>query len=338
MTSRVASSEPSPVMTDLAWLGIALVLVACGPAEGDTGSALDSEPPIVPSSPDEPFPETLREVGIYPHDLDVARPASRAFDYAPRAGLWSDGLAKQRLLLLPEGKTVDTRREPWRFPPGTLFVKTFSDLVGPVETRFLRKTESAFEYEVYRWNENRTEAKLLDGRLNVTVQARTEGGQVPHTIPSRLTCRQCHESSDSQVLGFAPLQLWNTDAEGRLDGVTSPAPALIDPIATDDRTTRAVLDYFVGNCVHCHNGGVGLATSFDLHPDVALDQLIDQPTESHATAAGTRVVPGSPEQSILFQALSGEGTNPDVKAMPPEGVDVRDAEAIELLRDWIRDL
>jgi hypothetical protein len=324
-------------MSERAWLAGALLLIACGGGEA-TADDDSVAPAIVPSAPDEPFPEDLSETGIYPHDLDVTRPAARAFRYAPRAQLWSDGLTKQRLLILPQGETVDTRRQPWRFPTGTLFIKTFSDLDGPIETRVLRRNEEEFEYEVYLWEADRGEAQLLDGRLNVTVDANTDAGTVPHTVPSRLTCRQCHESGDSQVLGFAAVQLWDAELEGELRSVTSPAPKLADPIDESDRTTRAVLDYFVGNCVHCHNGGVGLATSFDLHPEVALANVIEQPTDSSATAPGIRVVPGSPAESILFQAVSGEGDGRDVKDMPPEGVDVRDDEAVELLRRWIERL
>jgi hypothetical protein len=326
-------------MTERAWLACALCAIACG-GSGDGKGQNDSaeDPAIVPSSPDDPFPEKLSAVGIYPRDLDVAQPTGRAFPYAPRSPLWSDGLFKDRLLVLPEGKTVNTKREPWRFPPGTLLVKTFSDLDGPIETRILRKTEQDFEYEVYRWNDKKTEARLLDGRLNIDVEARTEAGTVPHTIPSRLTCRQCHESNDTQVLGFNAMQLWDTDAGSELGSISSPEPKLTDPLPDGSATTHAVLDYFVGNCVHCHNGGVGLSSSFDLRPGVALDNVIDQPTQSNATAAGIRVVPGSPAQSILFQAVSGENAEPDVKDMPPEGVDVRDSEAIELLRRWIEQL
>ena len=98
--------------------------------------------------------------------------------------------------------------------------------------------------------------------------------------------------------------------------------------------TSAVLGNFVGNCVHCHNGSNGAASSFDLRPAVALENLVDQPTASSATAAGIRLVPGAPEESILYLAMSG---TPDleVKEMPPLGVAIRDLSAIEQLYDWI---
>jgi hypothetical protein len=281
-----------------------------------------------------PFPETLREVGIYPLGNDLARPVERAVPYRPRSELWSNGLGKQRLLLLPRDARIDTTSEPWQFPPGTLFVKTFSDLNGPVETRFLRQVGDGFEYATYQWQAD-GEATLLEGRLNVDLTVTTEEGATPHTIPSRLTCRQCHESSNTQVLGFSSLQLWSAEL-GADPGLVFDVPREFeDPIRESDPTSRAVLDYFVGNCVHCHNDGVGLASSFDLRPNVAFANVIEQPTDSNATAAGIRVVRRSPEESILFRAVSGEGDTEEVKNMPPEGVQFRDSEAVELLRTWI---
>jgi hypothetical protein len=98
--------------------------------------------------------------------------------------------------------------------------------------------------------------------------------------------------------------------------------------------TSAALGYFVGNCVHCHNGTNGAASSFDLRPAVALQNIIDQPTASSATADGIRVTPGKPEESILYLGVKG-GTELEVKDMPPLGVAQRDASAIEQLSAWI---
>jgi len=67
-------------------------------------------------------------------------------------------------------------------------------------------------------------------------------------------------------------------------GALSDAPQLdasLDRFAGDE---FAVLSYFVGNCVHCHNDSGGIASSFDLSPDVAFDAIIDQPTASSASA------------------------------------------------------
>ena len=55
---------------------------------------------------------------------------------------------------------------------------------------------------------------------------------------------------------------------------------------------------------------------------------------SSASADGIRIVPGSPDESVLFAAVAGSG-DIETKDMPPVGVALRDAAAIELLREWI---
>jgi hypothetical protein len=93
------------------------------------------------------------------------------------------------------------------------------------------------------------------------------------------------------------------------------------------------LGYFVGNCVHCHNGSNGAASSFDLRPAAALGNIVGHETESSATADGVRVAPGEPEQSVLFVGL--RGGDREVKDMPPLGVARRDEQALRLVRDFI---
>ena len=103
-----------------------------------------------------------------------------------------------------------------------------------------------------------------------------------------------------------------------------------------DDTTRRVLGWLHGDCVHCHNGLDGPSSSFDLRADVALQNLVGVESDDSASAGGIRVVPGDPDTSLMFLAIAGQGD--DVKAMPPVGVDVRDAAAVDLVRTWIEGL
>jgi hypothetical protein len=96
-----------------------------------------------------------------------------------------------------------------------------------------------------------------------------------------------------------------------------------------------VLGYMHGNCAHCHNASVQAESRLDLTFQVALSNIIGRETEGSGQAVGVRVVPGAPEQSVLFQALAGESDDADLKPMPPVGVQLRDAEAIALFRRWI---
>lgn len=291
------------------------------------------------SLPDE-LPSLLSEYGIYA-DMASRTWSPAVLPYEPRYPLWTNGSEKQRGLYLPPGEHVDVSGEDWLFPVGTVFIKTFSypEPSGQsqlVETRLLRRMEDGFDYGVYQWNAEGDDAHLLDAVRSVPVDVHTESGTHTHTIPSRLNCRSCHESQTSTVLGFSPLQLGeqleHLAEQGVFAGEVRPTP----PIFAENELERRVLEYFVGNCVHCHNGGDGPASAFSLEPEDALLNVIDQPTTSELVA-GYRVVSGSPVDSGLYLALS-RGPNDNAQPMPPLGVDLRDDQALELFADWIESL
>ncbi len=253
--------------------------------------------------------------------------ASDVRPYDPVWPLWSNGLDKERWLYVPKGETVDTRGEDWDFPAGSVFFKTFSAGGTKIETRLIRKTPRDFEYATYVWDGDDAD---LQGDWDSVEVDWVEG--VEHKVPSKLDCRTCHEPGGG-VLGLRAVQV---DAKGvdALADLLDPVPKP-EPVVGPDPLTTEVLGYFVGNCVACHDGGGGDQHSFDLRPEVAVENTVDRPTEANASAPGIRVVPGAPEESILFLAFSGEHENDEIRSMPPLGVQARDLEAVELLRTWI---
>lgn len=329
----------------LGWLALSTCAALLGCSGEEVQPAPEPDPP--PGSLlDEPLaepPGRLSEVGVY-RDLSRLTVSRRALAYEPGYPLWSDGGDKQRLFVLPEGESVDASDpEAYGFPVGTLIFKTFSFLTEqspeqpvPVETRLLRLTDEGWQLDAYAWNEAGTDADLLELKRNETRTILSDEGEaIEHAIPSRLECRQCHESSASMVLGITELQLAKSGDLAQLLPQLDPAPS--EPYAAlpeHGPLTSQVLGYLVGNCVTCHNGSNGANSSYDLRPEVALENLIDQPTMSSAAAPGIRVVPGSPEESEMFLAVAGS-TNLEVKDMPPVGVALRDSSAVELLREWI---
>lgn len=303
-------------------------------------------PPPADSLVLDPFaelPETLSALGLYPALPDLSVTADLAIRYAPTWPLWSNGSTKARFFVLPEGTAIDTA-DPDRFvaPPGTLLFKTFAYPDGgsrPVETRVMRKAEDdTWDYAAYGWNDDSLDATRLDLADAVPIDVDGADGPFVHHVPARIECRGCHESSTSELLGLSRVQLTGEVLDAWFEAGILTAALAPETIAHEDETTRLVLGMFHGNCVHCHNGSFGPSSSFDLRHDVALDNTIDEETESSASASGIRIVPGSPETSILFLAFSGETDDPEVSAMPPMGVDVRDAESVELLRSFILDL
>ena len=315
-----------------------LLLVGCSDAASDPDAARWIE-----RDPLAELPAKLSAVGIY-QGSEVANALEPALAYEPGHPLWSDGGKKFRSVVLPEGSSIDASdADNYVFPLGTLIFKTFSfktarspDVEVPVETRLLRLKEDGWELSAYAWNDAATDAELLDLKRSQNVEVLGDDGEVvEHAIPSRLECKQCHESADSEVLGINELQLAKSGSLGDVLPRLEPAPAKpYRALPEHGPLTTGVLGYFVGNCVHCHNGSNGAASSFDLRPEAALSNIINQPTESSATADGLRISPGSPDESILYLGVKG-GTELEVKDMPPVGVALRDASAVQLLADWI---
>jgi hypothetical protein len=332
------------------WIAATLTLLALS-----CDATSETKPPTDPEIPDPPpgslladplsvFPPLLSETGLFPFAPDLDKVPRVAHLYVPAWELWSNGLSKHRHIVVPNDEAIGTGDpQVFAFPVGTLFFKTFSDDDGPVETRVLRLAADGWELGSYRWTEDGADADLLDMKMGTAVSATVGETSFEHRVPSLLECRQCHESSPSPILGFDELRLNHVVEEGesteleRLagDGVLAAAP--VDPLTIDepDPVRREVRGYIHGNCSYCHNGTMGPSSSFDLRHDVALENTIGVPTDSSASAPGIRIVPGQPEASILFLAFSGETDDPEVKFMPPIGVERRDAGAIEVLRSFI---
>jgi hypothetical protein len=279
------------------------------------------------ADPLEPLPDELSKLGNY---------EKQAVLFTPEYPLWTSGSDKERFIALPKGEVIDTSGDEWAFPDGAMLLKRFSWSGQAEETRILRRVEGEWDYAVYIHDGD--DAVLWDEDEQVSVSVSHDGEDFDHVIPNRLDCRTCHEAHPDGVIGADALQLGGTLGELTDAGLFADEPASQDPITSADALLEPVLTYVQGNCVHCHDGGTGPNNGFDLRPDVFVENTVGQPTDSLATASGIRVVAGSPEASILFQAVSGETDDAEVKAMPPLGVQLRDEVAIEALRTWITSL
>ncbi|MFN3200975.1 MAG: hypothetical protein ACE366_21420 [Bradymonadia bacterium] len=323
------------------------LLIACPLALGacdDSGE--DSTSAAWIDAPTDELPADIAELGLYPDLGDVSVVHPRATLYTPRWPLWTNGGLKTRYVVLPEGMSVNaTTESPWDFPVGSMLFKTFAFKRTPdgepipVETRVMRRTDEGWIYDGYQWSEDGATATLRDVRRSALVQVYDDAGEpFEHRIPNKLDCESCHVSEPGEVLGFGPRQLAADDlsalaGQGVLD--VSPEPYTL-PLEGLDGEIAA---YFVANCTFCHNGGSGASNAFDMRPEVLLENVINTPTEGSGSTVGLRVVPGSPEESVLFQAVSGESDDPELKLMPPDDlVQLRDVEGIEMLRRWINSL
>jgi len=103
------------------------------------------------------------------------------------APLWADDSYKLRYIAIPgDGKIDFTEKNGWNFPEGTVLVKTFLlDLEEKnpasrrrLETRLLTKQWGQWAGYTYRWNDEQTEAFLVEGGgRDETFTIRTAAGE-----------------------------------------------------------------------------------------------------------------------------------------------------------------
>src|SRR5262249_34088541 len=154
---------------------------------------------------------------------------------------WSDGAIKERYLAIPGDGRIEYNtviypqpapgaQPGWRFPDGTVLVKTFSLETEPgkpssrrrVETRLLHASlvpgseaggDQVWYGYTYVWNDAQTDAELLDAKgldRKFTIKdSKAPGGkreQVYH-LPSRTECTMCHTVTAKYALGVNTLQM-----------------------------------------------------------------------------------------------------------------------------------
>lgn len=199
-----------------------------------------------------PFPRKLSETGLFASTKDHV-PAPGLIPYSVNAELWSDNALKERFLALPGTTQIefDTVEYPqpapgaprgWRFPDGTVVVKTFSmemekgnpASVKRLETRILHFEQLAGTEEVgdqvwrgytYLWNDDQTDAELAPAQgvdRDLTIRDPGAPGGVRKQkwhFPSRAECTLCHTMPAKYVLGVNTLQMNKSHDYG--NGVTA---------------------------------------------------------------------------------------------------------------------
>ncbi|OYV95823.1 MAG: hypothetical protein B7Z73_01805, partial [Planctomycetia bacterium 21-64-5] len=141
---------------------------------------------------------------------------------------WSDGAHKERWLVLPPTMTQDGHEVPvripfttdrtWELPDRTVLVKSFAlernegrpDSRRWIETRLLTRQQGEWAGYSYRWNEEQTEALLVEKEgADQEFTVRSADGERRQTwhYPSRSECMVCHSRAANFVLGISTVQL-----------------------------------------------------------------------------------------------------------------------------------
>ena len=274
-----------------------------------------------PATAQAPFPRKLSETGLFASTREHA-PAPGVIPYSVNAALWGDHALKERFLALPGDAKIGfdeiTYPQPspgappgWRFPDGTVLVKTFSmemERGNPatkkrLETRLLHFQKFPGSDEVgdqywrgytYVWNDAQTDAELLDDKgLDKVLQVKVAGQVVEQTyrFPSRAECALCHNNAPKFALGVNTLQM-NRDHDyggvvanqlATLEHIglfTKPLPAPPEklPKLADFDDVKVPVDararsYLHSNCSHCHMKWGGGNAEFKLLTTIALPDM-----------------------------------------------------------------
>lgn len=194
-----------------------------------------------PQKETRPFPLKLSQTGLFESTKDHT-PAKGLIPYSVNAPLWSDAAEKDRFIAIPGDSKIefdsviyphgpDYADRGWRFPDGTVLVKTFSidtEQGNPasrkrLETRLLHYRKmpgNDDEYGAqlwsgytYVWNADQTDADLLESKgLDRTLtidDASAPGGHREQVwrFPSRAECALCHNMAAKYALGVTTLQM-----------------------------------------------------------------------------------------------------------------------------------
>jgi mono/diheme cytochrome c family protein len=198
----------------------------------------------------------------------------------------------------------------------------------------------------YRWRADQRDADLLTAGATATVAGQT------WTFPSGAECLSCHTSATGRVLGLNTRQINRNHAyaaSGRSDnqlrtlahigvlggGIESASNygAMPDPRDSAAPLTERARAYLDSNCSNCHRPNGPTPVNMDLRYGTALDatRLINVAPEASSSNGVVRIRPGDHAASNLWQRVQSTGSN----RMPPLGVAVVDAEAVQLLSTWI---
>lgn len=203
------------------------VLIADHRAE-DKGAFYYLEVNPTEELPPSTFPRKLSDSGLF---ADVAKHAMQpgVIPYSVNAPLWSDGAYKERYLAIPtkegaERKIDYTSARGWNFPNETVAVKSFAlemEQGNPqsrrwVETRFLTKQQGEWVGYSYLWNDEQTDAELVEngGKDREFAIQVPKSDEYPEGVrkqvwrfPSRTECMVCHSRAAIYVLGLTSLQM-----------------------------------------------------------------------------------------------------------------------------------
>jgi uncharacterized repeat protein (TIGR03806 family) len=309
----------------------------------------------MPARADGKIPLLLSQTGVFSDTANLI-PNAGIIPYDLIVAFWSDGADKSRLIAVPDGRIAFSPTGEWRFPSGTVFVKTFQLGNRRLETRLLVRDAAGGVYGVvYKWRADGSDADLLADSQTEDVAESVHGGTHRQTwyFPSRQDCLTCHTALAGGVLGVKTRQMnrmfkypsgvednqlraWNNIglfSPGFEDSDVSKFPALAAAGDASQPIEQRARSYLDANCSQCHRPG-GTVANFDARFDTPLgaQALIDGPVLIDQGIDRPRVIsPHDIWRSIVYMRVNTAG---DIK-MPPLARETVDQNGVQLLRQWI---
>lgn len=259
----------------------------------------------------------------------------------------------------------------WVFPVGTKIWKEFVFLGKRIETRLIEKvtpdpTLASWRFKAFAWRADESDATLAS--VNGVRDAAPTAFGTTHDIPSVNDCMACHNRGGDAVVGFEALQIsGDRDPLAIEQGQLAPDDVTVEDLEREALITRApdaqpriqsssslgrwAMGFLHGNCSICHNPrGPAAGVGMDLRHTVSAQTEQQEPayrtTLNQLTRIyimpGTnlgvdsyRILGGFPERSAVLFRMQNRG---NAHAMPPLGTKAVDADAVNMIAEWIRTL
>lgn len=314
------------------------------------------------------FPRRLSETGCY-QDITQGLLSPSVIPYYVNLPFWSDEADKDRAFALPVGTKMELRESGVGFdmPAGTVLIKTFyltanDGIRKRFETRLMHYSERGWIGYTYQWNEDETDAILLNGPEDIPYQG-PRGEQI-WAFLSQSQCLQCHTAASNRTLGLEVQQLNRRveREEGWYEQLTAFAEAdylllsaqpnelptfrHLSPeesarADTEDRSTNITQQaraYLHINCAPCHRPGGAATVEIDLRYDTTLTETglcNSEPLHGDLNINGAQhLIPGDPEKSLIILRSNRR----DEDQMPPIGSHLVDFNGVALLSLWVSQL
>jgi uncharacterized repeat protein (TIGR03806 family) len=318
------------------------------------------------------FPTRLSDTGLFQSVADH-RVHPGLIPYSINAPGWADGAAAERFLAIPGDEQIEYRAtRGWHFPNGAAILQTLSLEPGNnlaarrIESRILLRQDKEWTGYSYRWNDEQTDAVLVDkAGAEIDVAVRDDSGGARRRtwrIPSRTECLACHSRAANYVLGPSTLQMdrdhdyggrtqnqlvelarlgvltgWSAGAKMASDDA-SPPRRLVNPYDPDQKADDRARSYLHANCSVCHVEAGGGNARMELEITQApqkMELLGARPQhDTFSLPNAMLIAPGYPERSVLIERVSRRGRG----QMPPLVSRQIDQQAVDLLRDWVRQM